>query len=129
MPQPSNHPKLAEIRARIRYLITAKGYNSVEKFAHENQIEQSVLSRFLGGDRDIRLSTLLRIVEALDISFADLIEAPPVMQSPVEIYVVNRQRPSAKVILTEVSSLTILRNPEDQEPIVMKISGKKKGGK
>jgi len=129
MPQPSNRPKLAQIRARIRYLITVKGYNSVEKFAHENQIEQSVLSRFLGGDRDIRLSTLLRIVEALDISFADLAEAPPVMQSPVEIYAVNRQRPSAKVILTEVSSLTILRNPEDQEPIIMKTSGKKKGGK
>lgn len=129
MPQPSNHPKLAEIRARIRYLITVKGFKSVEKFAHENQIEQSVLSRFLGGDRDIRLSTLLRIVDALDISFADLAEAPPLLQSPVEIYTVSRQRPSAKVILSEVSSLTILRTPEDEDPLVMKMPAKKKSGK
>lgn len=121
MPQSPIHPDLPEFRERLRNLIRAKGYSSVEKFAHENGLEQSVLSRFLAGERDIRLSTILRILDGLQASLADLsINSAKHLFTPAIHYETSRQRPHAKVILSDVASLTILRSAEDPDPIVMK---------
>ena len=99
----------------------------MEKFAHENGLEQSVLSRFLSGNRDLMLSTVLRIAEALEIPLGDLLPSN-VLRSPAEKFVATtpakpRQRQAIKVVLSEVSSLTVLRTAQDPDPIVMKTKG------
>ncbi len=81
------HPGLASIRDQIRQAIKAQGYTSVEKFAHENGLEQSVLSRFLSGRNDILLSTYLRIAAALELSEEPMdltleIHPPPPFPTP-----------------------------------------------
>ncbi len=49
------------------YLAIKKQYPSVEKFCFENDIDKSILSRFLSGkQKDFKISTLHRIAQGLD---------------------------------------------------------------
>lgn len=57
---------------RIGALIRLRGYKSVELFAYENDIDKSVLGRLIRGKREVRLSTFLKITEALEISISEL---------------------------------------------------------
>jgi DNA-binding Xre family transcriptional regulator len=64
--------KWKTVGERIGALIRLRGYKSVELFAHENDIDKSVLNRLINGRREVRLSTFLKITDALEISIAEL---------------------------------------------------------
>lgn len=52
---------------RIRSLRISAGYSSYETFAYENEISRSQYIRYENG-KDIRFSTLIRIITALGVS-------------------------------------------------------------
>jgi transcriptional regulator with XRE-family HTH domain len=62
---------LALLRSVIHQEILAK-HRSVELFCHEFGLDQSVLSRFVKGERGVTLATFLRIAEALDLDLGPL---------------------------------------------------------
>lgn len=57
---------ISTIRANLKRLIL-DAYPSVEKFALEHHLDKSTLSRILGGKREPKISTLLKIAEALNV--------------------------------------------------------------
>jgi len=61
-----------QIGERIGALIRLRGYTSVELFAHENGLDKSVLNRLINGKREVRLSTFLKIADALEIGMEAL---------------------------------------------------------
>jgi transcriptional regulator with XRE-family HTH domain len=56
---------------RISRLILQRGYPSVERFAYENGLDKSSLSKILKGKRRPRFDTMIRIAEALDVTLND----------------------------------------------------------
>lgn len=59
------HDPFATIRKQIKELI-ARDYPTIEKFAYENDISKSTLSRFLNGTRkEYSVITLAKIARAL----------------------------------------------------------------
>jgi transcriptional regulator with XRE-family HTH domain len=70
---------LKQLGARIKALRIAKGHQNYEKFAFEHNISRSQYWRYEQGE-DLKFSSLLRIVKALDISldefFSDGFERP-----------------------------------------------------
>lgn len=64
--------KWKTVGERIGALIRLRGYKSVELFAYENNIDKSVLGRLIRGKREVRLSTFLKILEALEVSIGEL---------------------------------------------------------
>jgi transcriptional regulator with XRE-family HTH domain len=62
----------------IKRQIEAKGYPTVEGFAHEHAIPKGTLSKIVNGKVDAKISTLLRISQALGISVTELFPAHPV---------------------------------------------------
>ena len=71
--------KWKAVGERIGALIRLRGYKSVELFAYENDIDKSVLNRLIRGKREVRLSTFLKITEALEVSIGELNAAPGLM--------------------------------------------------
>jgi hypothetical protein len=65
-----NADTLKKIGARIRALRIARGYPSYERFAFEYDISRSQLWRYENGE-DLRVSSLLRILKALDVSLVE----------------------------------------------------------
>ena len=61
----------------LQKLIGKSGYSSVEKFAYENGIDKSALSKILRGERLPRIDTAIRIAEALEVTLNDLYPMPP----------------------------------------------------
>lgn len=59
-----------KIGARIKTLRKAKGYKSQEKFANAFEIDRAQLGRFERG-ADMRISSLVKVVRALDMSFEE----------------------------------------------------------
>lgn len=71
----ASHPdnieqQLANLGKRIRALRKAKGYRNYEQFAFQHDINRSSYSRFESGE-DMRISSLLKVLEALDISLQE----------------------------------------------------------
>lgn len=66
-PLPEDMKKLGK---RIKQLRIGKGYSNYETFAYENNIPRSQYGRYEQG-YDLRFSSLLRIIKALDISVAE----------------------------------------------------------
>lgn len=66
----SNTDFIEKIGARIKQLRVEKGYTSYEKFAIEKEISRMQYWRYEKGE-DMRLSSLLRVTQALDISLKD----------------------------------------------------------
>jgi transcriptional regulator with XRE-family HTH domain len=64
-------PSFEIIRTNLRRFILEGGYPSVERFAHENAIDKTTLSRILNGKREPRLSTLIKIAECLNLTLND----------------------------------------------------------
>lgn len=62
----------------IKRQIEAKGYPTVEGFAHEHAIPKGTLSKIVNGKVDAKYSTLLRIAQGLGISVSELLPAHPV---------------------------------------------------
>jgi transcriptional regulator with XRE-family HTH domain len=68
-------PKIEEeqilrLAARIKFLRESKGYSSYEKFAFEHDIPRAQFGRYEKGE-DLRFSSLVRVLNALDISFQE----------------------------------------------------------
>lgn len=60
----------------IRKIIRKRGYPSVERFAYENAIDKSALSKILRGTRLPQVNTLVFIAEALEVTLQDLYPMP-----------------------------------------------------
>lgn len=58
------------VGARIRELRIAKGYSSYEDFAYKHDMGTSQFGRYERGDTFIQLDTLVRVLDALDVTFA-----------------------------------------------------------
>ena len=69
-------PSFEIIRTNLRRFILEGGYPSVERFAHENAIDKTTLSRILNGKREPRLSTLIKIAECLNLTLNDFYLTP-----------------------------------------------------
>jgi transcriptional regulator with XRE-family HTH domain len=75
----------------IKRLIEVKGYPTVEGFAHEHAIPKGTLSKIVNGKVDAKISTLLRISQALGVSVTDFFPSHPVpgnwvMERPASAY-------------------------------------------
>ena len=62
--------KLKTMGNRLQQLRKAKGFNNYEKFAYENDIPRAQYGRYERG-QDLKLSSLIKVLEALDISLKD----------------------------------------------------------
>jgi len=60
------------IRETLRQKITESGYPSFERFAYENAIDKTTLSRILNGKREPKISTLFKIASSLNLTLNDL---------------------------------------------------------
>lgn len=81
----------------IKRQITAKGYATVEVFAHENSIPKGTLSKILNGKVDVKVSTLFRIAHALGIAVPALFPSHNVpdswvMERPASPYKTGRKK-------------------------------------
>ena len=65
---------VAHIRENIRRRIKEAGFPSIEKFAFENGLMKTTISRVIKGSRNPRLVTLVEIANALGIPLSELLE-------------------------------------------------------
>lgn len=91
----------------------------MEKFAHENELEQSVLSRFFSGRNDILLSTYLRIASALDLS-KDPYELACAPQPPVGARRIN---------LDDAQTFQFFASEQEGEPLLTIHTSRESGKK
>lgn len=62
--------QLENLGKRIKALRKAKGYSNYEQFAFTHDINRSQYGRYENGE-DLRFSSLLKVLTALDISLKD----------------------------------------------------------
>ena len=62
--------QLARLGKRLKALRKARGYSNYEQFAFQHGISRSQYGRYENGE-DLRFSSLLRVLQALDISLAE----------------------------------------------------------
>lgn len=62
--------QLSKLGNRIKALRKAKGFQNYEQFAYQNGISRSQYGRYENGE-DLRFSSLLKVLKALDISLAE----------------------------------------------------------
>jgi len=126
--------KWKRVGERVAALIRIRGYKTVELFAHENGIDKSVLNRLIRGKREVRLSTFLKILDALEIGIADLYATSGTL--------VREKDPSADARNTrakfpeaggrvfrftrdEFDRIEVRRTTRDKSPVVLEAGGKK----
>lgn len=73
--------QIANLGRRIKTLRKAKGHKNYEYFAYENEINRAQYGRYENGV-DMRFSSILRVLKALDISLVEFFsegfeEKPP----------------------------------------------------
>ena len=61
---------LNKLGERIRKIRISKGYTSYEYFAYDNNISRAQFGRYERGE-DMRFSTLVRIIEAFDMTLEE----------------------------------------------------------
>jgi DNA-binding XRE family transcriptional regulator len=62
--------QMLNLGKRIKSLRIKMGYSSYEQFAYENEMSRSQYGRYENG-QDLRLTTLLRLVEIFGLSLSD----------------------------------------------------------
>ena len=62
--------QLHNLAKRLKDLRTAKGYSNYEQFAFDNELPRAQYGRYEKG-QDLRFSSLLKVLKALDISLED----------------------------------------------------------
>ena len=62
--------QLSNLGERVKSLRKARGYSNYEQFAYEHEINRSQYGRYENGG-DLRFSSLLKVLKALDISLAE----------------------------------------------------------
>lgn len=92
---------LESLGQSIKSHIAAKGYATIEAFAHEHAIAKGTLSKIVNGKVDAKVSTLLRISQALGISPSEFFPAHPVpenwvMERPVSAYRAGKKKRAAE---------------------------------
>ena len=117
--------KWKAVGERIGALISLRGYKSVELFAYENDIDKSVLNRLIRGKREVRLSTFLRITEALEISMGELGVGPglTVREREQGEAKAGKARPAeagrvVKLTRGEFDRVEIRKSSRDRNPLV-----------
>ncbi|MBR6124434.1 helix-turn-helix transcriptional regulator [Candidatus Saccharibacteria bacterium] len=65
---------ITHIRENIRQKIQDAGYATIEKFAYENRLTKSTITRAINGSRNPRLVTLIEIANALSINLSELLD-------------------------------------------------------
>jgi len=65
---------ITHIRENIRQKIRDAGYATIEKFAYENNLTKSTITRAINGSRNPRLITLIEIANALNINLSELLD-------------------------------------------------------
>ncbi len=65
---------ITHIRENIRQKIQDAGYPTIEKFAYENGLTKSTITRAINGSRNPRLITLIEIANALNINLSELLD-------------------------------------------------------
>jgi len=65
---------IKHIRENIRQKILDAGYATIEKFAYENGLTKSTITRAINGSRNPRLITLIEIANSLDINLSELLD-------------------------------------------------------
>ena len=126
--------KWRRVGERVGALIRIRGYKTVELFAHENGIDKSVLNRLIRGKREVRLSTFLKILDALEITIAEVYPGggPLVRErDPAAEARASRAKQSEaggrvyKFTRDEFDRLEVRKNARDKSPVVLESSGKK----
>lgn len=62
--------QLNEFAIRLKKLRKERGYSNYESFAFNHNFSRSQISRYENGE-DLKFSTLVRLLDALDISFEE----------------------------------------------------------
>jgi hypothetical protein len=126
--------KWHRVGERVGALIRVRGYKTVELFAHENAIDKSVLNRLIRGKREVRLSTFLKILDALDISVPELYAGGGGLVREKETAYDARggkaKRPEAggrafRFTRDEFDRIEIRKTSRDKVPVVIEAEGKK----
>lgn len=125
--------KWKRVGERVGALIRMRGYKTVELFAHENGIDKSVLNRLIRGRREVRLSTFLKILDALEISVPELYGSTGLVREKEPSYEARApkaKRPEAggrvfRFTRDEFDRLEIRRTTRDKSPVVVESEGKK----
>lgn len=60
--------ELKKIGERLREIRKEKGYSSPDKFAYEHGINRSQYGKYEAGTEDLRLSSLIKVLDKLGIS-------------------------------------------------------------
>ena len=63
--------ELKKIGERLRKIRKEKGYSSPDKFAYEHGINRSQYGKYEAGSEDLRISSLIKVLNKLDISLKD----------------------------------------------------------
>ena len=63
--------ELNKLAQRIKELRLKKGYQSYENFAYDHGIARAQFGRYESGKDDLRYSSLVKVIKALDISLRD----------------------------------------------------------
>ncbi|HYG40088.1 MAG TPA: helix-turn-helix transcriptional regulator [Cytophagales bacterium] len=66
----ANKKQLQNIGKRLKQLRIEKGYTNYEQFAYEHDIPRAQYGRYERGE-DLKLSSLLKVLQGLDISLKD----------------------------------------------------------
>ena len=70
MKDPKIDQQLTQVGKRLKALRKAKGYRNYEQFAYEHNIGRAQYGRYEKGS-DLRLSSLFKVLQAMDISPAE----------------------------------------------------------
>ncbi len=125
--------KWKRVGERVGALIRMRGYKTIELFAHENEIDKSVLNRLIRGKREVRLSTFLKILDALELSVPELYAGAGLVREKEPPYdaragKAKRPEPGGKVFRftrDEFDRLEIRKTSRDKSPVVVESEGKK----
>ena len=74
---------ITHIRESIRQKIQDAGYATIEKFAYENNLIKSTITRAINGSRNPRLITLIEIANALGINLSELLDLSNIELQPM----------------------------------------------
>ncbi len=122
-----------QIGERVGALIRLKGYKSVELFAHEHGLDKSVLNRLINGKREVRLSTFLKIADALEIGIEGLESRPShasMVREPLEEGASKSKGASPKsrllkLTLADFDRIEIRKTARDKQPVILDSSKEK----
>ena len=100
------------LRDNTRLHIVKQGFKSVEEFARAHDIDKSTLSRMMNGNREPRLSTLLRISLALGVTIDELCGAQVAMPKAKKGVAVRKTVVAKPVALKPVSQAVAKKKVE-----------------